>query len=308
MKIRRRHADIFITILAATASACVSVTGQASGSTYRQSVEKWRQDYLASLTSDSGWLTVSGLFWLKEGDNRIGSAKDNNIVLPASAPASVGVITFHAGQTTMHVNPGIPVTLNGLSVQTTQLRPDVPGERLLLGDLTIYVHLSGDRYALRVKDKNAPLRKNFKRLNWFPIDEAYAVTGTYATYESPRELDSQNVLGDAIKLKITGYIDFDLKGQKLRLEAETENEGKTLFIVFRDLTSRKETYPASRFLKLEAPNPGANGGAVDLDFNKAYNPPCAYNPYTTCPLPLPGNRLKISIPAGEKIYKRNHAS
>ncbi len=115
------------------------------------------------------------------------------------------------------------------------------------------------------------------------------------------------MLGDAIKLDITGYIKFSLKGKEYRLEAETENEGKTLFIVFRDLTSGKETYPASRFLDAEVPKAGSQG-PVQLDFNKAYNPPCAYNPYTTCPLPLPGNRLKVAIPAGEKLYKHDHGA
>jgi hypothetical protein len=109
-------------------------------------------------------------------------------------------------------------------------------------------------------------------------------------------------LGDAIKLKVIGYVSFSLKGQAIRLDAEENNSAPGLFIVFRDLTSGKLTYPASRFLDADVPK----DGAVELDFNEAYNPPCAYNSFTTCPLPLPGNRLQIEIPAGEKLYKHSH--
>lgn len=295
-----RH--VSITVLVAYASVCLLF----ADSSYRQSVEKWRKEYQASLTSDTGWLTVSGLFWLKEGENRFGSGPANDIVLPAAAPANIGVLIFHAGKTRVEINPGIEVTLNGKSIRAVELRPDSSEDRLILGDLTLYVHASGNHFALRVKDRNSPLRKNFSGLNWFSIDEIYAVTGTYHPYESLRQLDSENILGDAIKLNITGYIEFSIKGQQFRLEGGPQSSGKTLFVVFRDLTSGKETYPASRFLDVELPKSATSSGTVQVDFNKAYNPPCAYNPYTTCPLPLPGNRLKIAIPAGEKLYKHDH--
>lgn len=297
-----RKAVTFL-FLAVLISAC----SFAADSAYRQSVEKWRQEYHATLISDSGWLTVSGLFWLKEGDNRFGSASTNDIVLPASAPSSVGVLTLHSGKITARINPGLDVTLDGKPVQTAELRPDAREDQLTLGDLTLYVHASGNRLALRLKDRNSVLRKNFRGLHWFPIDESYAVTGNYIPYESPRVFDSQNVLGDAIKLTITGYVTFSLKGQEYRLEAGSTNSEKSLFIIFRDLTSGKETYPASRFL--EAPTPiDGNSGPVLLDFNEAYNPPCAYNPFTTCPIPLSANRLKVAIPAGEKLYKLDHGT
>ncbi len=303
MRFRNSKRLAALTIMFALASSSM-VFAEAA---YRESVEKWRQAYQASLTSDTGWLTVSGLFWLKEGENRIGSTPGNDVLLPATAPVSVGVLTFHAGKATVHVNPGVAVTLNGKPIETAELKPDSSEDRLVLGDLTLYVHASGERLALRLRDKNSQLRKNFSGLNWFPIDESYATTGSYVPYESPKEVDSQNVLGDAIKLKITGYVTFRLKGQDYRLEGGPTSTGK-FFIVFRDLTSGKETYPASRFLDVELPMDPQKTGSVQIDFNKAYNPPCAYNPYTTCPLPLPGNRLRIEIPAGEKLYKHDHGA
>jgi uncharacterized protein (DUF1684 family) len=272
---------------------------------YRQAIEKWRADYQADLTSDSGWLTVSGLFFLHEGQNRFGSDPSNDIVLPAPSPDRAGFFEFHQGKTTVHVYPGSPITLNGKPVQTAELRPDTAEDRLVLGDLTFFVHASGERLAIRLKDKNSALRRNFSGLNWFPVDESYHVTAHYAAYDAPRELDSQNVLGDPIKMKIVGYLSFTLHGQNFRLEVETE-KGGGFFVVFRDLTSTKETHPASRFIDTDPPKNGPNGKIVDLDFNRAYNPPCAYNPFTTCPLPLPGNRLAIAIPAGEKRYKHSN--
>jgi uncharacterized protein (DUF1684 family) len=289
--------------LAVLVLACVA---SADNSAYRDSVEKWRNDYQSALTSDTGWLTVSGLFWLKNGDNTFGSDASNNIVLPASAPAHVGAFEFHSGKTIAHINPGVTVLMNGRPVQTAELRPDDPNNHLVLGDLTLFVHASGKRLAIRMKDKNSKLRKEFSGLHWFPIDDSYHVSAQYISYDSPKQLDSQNVLGDPIKMEIVGYLSFSLRGQNIRLEVEPEKSGG-FFVVFRDLTAGKQTYPASRFIDTDAPTQTSVGRVVDLDFNKAYNPPCAYNPYTTCPLPLPGNRLQVAIPAGEKIYKEHKA-
>ena len=273
----------------------------ANDANYQQSVEKWRHDYQAKLTSDTGWLTVAGLFWMHEGENSFGSDPKNNIILPAGAPAFAGVFSFHDGKTSVRLNPGVAATMNEKPVQTADLRPDSREDRVALGDLTLFVHASGSRFAIRMKDKNSQLRKNFTGLNWFPIDPAYHLTAKFVSYPAPKELDSQNVLGDAIKRRVIGYVSFFLNGQTIRLDAEENDSAPGLFIVFRDLTSGKLTYPASRFLDTDVPK----DGAVELDFNEAYNPPCAYNSFTTCPLPLPGNRLQIEIPAGEKLYKHD---
>jgi uncharacterized protein len=279
----------------------------ADDAAYRQGVEKWRNDYEAELKSESGWLSVAGLFWLHEGENHFGSDPLNDIVLPAAAvPALTGYFDFHGGKTTVHLNPGVSATIGGKPIHDAELKPDVKEDWLVIGDLSLYVHASGDRFAIRLRDKNSKLRREFTGAKWFPIDESYAVTAKFVPYDPPKKLDTQNVLGDPIKLGIVGYATFALKGQEYRLEVGVHDTGKPgLFIVFRDLTSGKETYPASRFLDADDPKDGPGGKTVWLDFNKAYNPPCAYNPYTTCPLPLPENRLRVEIPAGEKIYKRH---
>jgi uncharacterized protein len=264
---------------------------------YKTTVDKWREAYEARLKSEDGWLTVAGLFWLHEGENSFGSAPGNDVVLPAPAPARAGRFDLHAGKITVHVNSGVPITMGGKPVETAELRPDAREDRLVLGDLTFYVHATGRRLAIRLKDKNSKLRREFKGVHWFPADSAYRFTGNFVAYDSPREVQIDTVLGDHDILLVAGYVTFKFKGQEYKLEAEKEESGG-LFIVFRDLTSRKDTYQAARFLS----TPAVENGTVVVDFNLAYNPPCAYNPYTTCPLPPPGNRMQVEIPAGEKRY------
>jgi len=283
-------------VLLCIAAASFSLAARADAPTYRQSVEKWRQAYEAQLKSDSGWLTVSGLFWLHDGDNTFGSGPLNDIVLPASAPASAGSFEFHAGHTTVHVKSGVHATLNGKPIETAEMHSDSNSDQLVIGDLTLYVHSSGDRYTIRLRDKNSQLRKDFTGTRWFPVDESYRVTARYVPYDKPKQIEIQNVMGDTLQETIVGYVAFKIQGQELRLDAEVD--GSDASFVFRDLTSGHETYAASRFLdtKIE------KDGSVVLDFNQAYNPPCAYNPYTTCPLPPPENRLAVRIEAGEKTY------
>ncbi len=262
---------------------------------YRASVERWRQAYEADLKSDHGWLTVSGLFWLHEGENTFGSGPLNDIVLPAAVPARVGSFEFHSGHTIVHVNPGIPALVDGTHVDSAEMRPD-SSDQLVLGDLTLYVHASGERFTIRLRDKNSSLRKTFTGTRWFPVDRSYRAVGKYVPYDQPKQIEIQNVMGDTLKDTMFGYVAFKLAGKDLRLDADASS-GEVEF-VFRDLTSGQETYAASRFLdtKIEP------DGTVVLDFNEAYNPPCAYNPYTTCPLPPPENRLDVRILAGEKTY------
>jgi uncharacterized protein len=283
-------------------SAFVLGSGPADQGAYRQQVEKFRQDYQARLTAEDGWLTVAGLFWLHEGQNKFGSAAGNDVVLP-SGPASAGSFEFHAGKTVVHLNSGVSVawiagkTPNTKPLDGAALEPDSQQDRLVINDVVLYVHRSGTRFAIRMKDKNSKLRKEFHGLKWFPVNEAYRVTARYEPYPAPKQVEIQTVLGDKEHLVVAGQVVFMLKGKEYRLEAAKDDDG-TLGFVFRDLTSKKDTYQAARFLDTDAPK----DGKVELDFNKAYNPPCAYNPYTTCPLPVPGNRLQVEIPAGEKRY------
>lgn len=311
-----RAVSIFATIALVFCAAPFALPSFAAAqdSAYRVSVDKWRADYEADLRSDHSWLVISGLFWLHEGENKLGSDPLNDIVLPAPAPADAGHFDLHNGIVTVHVNPGTGITLGGKPVETAELKPDSPTDRLVLGDLTLYIHASGSRRVVRLLDKNSALRRNFSGLHWFPIDASYRVTARFVTYDPPRKIQMQNLAGDTLEIALAGTAIFTLHGQELRLDGYADDSGKLEF-VFRDLTSGKETYAAARFLDTDAPKPATSGAPgeypkdaeVVLDFNEAYNPPCAYNPYTTCPLPPPQNRLRLRIHAGEMAYHHTPA-
>jgi uncharacterized protein len=272
-------------------------------SAYKTSVEDWRHKYEAQLESDDGWLSVAGLFWLHEGQNRFGTDPLADIVLPeGSTPPDVGYFDFHAGKVVVHVNPGVTIYMNGKPVSEAEIRPD-SSDRLVLGNLTLFVHKSGERFSIRLRDKNNKLRREFAGTRWFAVNDAYRVTAKFVSYDSPKEEDIQNIMGDTIKTWVPGYAVFTLKGVEYRLEPLT-SEPQGMEFVFRDLTSGKETYAAARLLDTAPPK----DGLVVLDFNEAFNPPCAYNPFTTCPLPPPQNRLRVRVEAGEMLYKHDHGT
>lgn len=302
---RRFHRLLCYAFFSIAAVVCLLATGLAADEAYRAGVEKWRAAYAASLRAEDGWLSVAGLFWLHEGENRFGGDPLNDIVLhEPGVPAEVGSFDMHGGKIVVRINPGVRIQLKGKAVESAAILPD-SDDRLVLGDISLLVHRSGERYAVRLKDKNSKLRREFAGLRWFPIDEAYRVKAKFVAYDSPREVEILNQAGDSLKLPSPGYAVFTLGGKEYRLEALLQSGGvEGLFFVFRDLTSGKETYSASRFLDTPMPK----DGAVILDFNEAYNPPCAYNPYTTCPLPTPENRLRVRIAAGELMYQWNHGS
>jgi uncharacterized protein (DUF1684 family) len=270
---------------------------------YLAEVTKFRQDREATLKGNTGWLTIAGLWFLTQPVTTFGSDPLSDIVFPASAPPRAGTFELRGGKVTVKPAEGVTFQLNGKTVTTLELKSDVPGpaDRLSLGDdLQFWVHNSGNRLSIRLRDQNSALRKDFAGLSWFPIDPEYRVDATYTPFDKPKIVDVASLVGDSDKTPIPGLVSFTLKGQEYKLEPFAEPGDARFWFVFRDLTSQKDTYPAARFLYAPAP---VNGKMV-LDFNKAENPPCAYNPYTTCPLPTEQNRLRTRIEAGEKYESR----
>ena len=259
----------------------------AASERYRAQIEQWRRQREAALRADGGWLTVTGLFWLHEGANSFGSASSNEIVLPVE-PALRGGGTFvlHGGKVTLR-----------LDGQTRELRPDsaAAADMVRLGSLTMFVIRRGDRYGIRLKDANSSFRRDFKGLRYFPVDQAYRLQARFVP--DAKQIPIPNVLGQTEDMPSPGYVEFVLRGRKLRL-TPVEESPDSLFFIFRDLTSGSQTYGSGRFLDTDLPR----NGAVVLDFNKAYNPPCAFTPYATCPLPPKQNRLPVPIEAGELTY------
>lgn len=267
---------------------------------YREKIKQWRQEQEVALKANDGWLTVVGLFFLSEGENRFGSSPMNDIVLSKdSAPPEIGTFEFYDGKTVVHARPGITLTVNNEIVETATLRPAINGKAadiLKVGSLTMFVHTSGNRYAIRVKNPNSQIRKGFKGRRWFPVDEKYRVTGQFIPHKEPRPLNVPNIIGDTEHYVSSGSVKFTLGEQEHQMLAVDTRNG--LWFIFRDLTSGKETYSSARFLRSDVPKEGQ----ITLDFNRAYNPPCAFNPYTTCPLPPKENRLPVRVNAGELTY------
>jgi hypothetical protein len=276
-----------------------------TGPAYEAVIEGWRKAREARLRGDEGWLTVAGLFWLNEGENRFGSDPKAEVVLPAhSAPPQAGILRLHQGKVTVEVAPGVAVTSAGKPVTRMELRSDVPGPEdvLALGALRFFVIDRSGRTAIRLRDLQAPARRTFAGLRWFPIRKEYRVVGRFVPHPQPKKLAVPNILGLADEMESPGVVVFRLGGQELRLEPVYEDAGrKELFFIFRDRTSGHETYGAGRFFY--APNP--TNGEVVLDFNKAYTPPCGFTRYATCPLPPKQNRLPLRIEAGE-LNDGNH--
>ena len=277
----------------------LALIGATSGDSYRQEIEIWRVKHQAALARDYGWLTVVGLDWLKEGDNRVGADPANEVPLPpGSAPRKVGTIAWHAGKAVLHPAPGVPLMLNGRPARETTLREDA--DILAINHLQFFLILRGDRAGIRLKDNDSAARKRFQGLTWYPVDASWRIEAKFTAWASPHTLVFHNTIGQEEREPSPGYVTFQKDGNEFRLEPMLD-DGE-LFFVMRDQTSGKTTYGASRFLYTEQ----AKNGVVVLDFNKAENPPCAFTDYATCPLPTPGNRLALAITAGEKKYAGSH--
>jgi uncharacterized protein len=275
----------------------------ASTDPYQAEIAKFREDRENTLKGNAGWLTIGGLWFLTQPQTTFGSDPLSDIVFPASAPAKAGTFELRNGRVSVKAAEGVSFMLDGKPFTSGEVKPDVPGpaDRLSLGEhLQFWVHVSGDRLSIRLRDQNNALRKEFVGLSWFPINPAYRVDATYTPYEKPKMADVPTIMGDIDKATIPGIVSFVLNGQEYKLEPFAEPGAEQFWFVFRDLTSQKETYQAARFLYAPAPV----NGKMQLDFNKTVNPPCAYNPYTTCPLPSEQNRLRTRIESGEMRYAK----
>lgn len=274
--------------------------------TYMQSFEKWKADEIADLKEN--WLPLAGLYWLKPGANTFGSAADNAIVFP-KGPADAGEFDLQGKEVSIKLLPGRQATISGKtiwqkSVTEAKLDPDISGHPTLIemGSLRFHVIVRGERVGIRLKDTESTAVANFKGLIFYPIDLNYRVTATWEPASGKQTIDVPNVLGDVTAVPVAGTVVFEINGQQQRLTALGGDPSKGLSFVFNDLTAKTNTYPGGRFLDTD---PVANGTVV-LDFNRAYNPPCAVTPYATCPLAPKENRLQVAIPAGEKFDKSAH--
>ena len=293
-------------------AAVIALWGTVAGSTdldaERASIAQWRAQRLASLTSATGWLSLAGLFWLRQGENTFGRAASNALVLEHPALTdTVGSFVLTDRSVRFVARAGSAVTHDGQPVTALDLESDAKGSPTVLqsGSLQFFVIERAGNLGVRVRDIDSPRRRNFLGLEYFPISPQWIFNARFEPYEPPRHIKIVNILGMEEEMECPGAIVFRKDGRPWRLDTVLEEPGaQQLFVMLADGTSGRETYGAGRFMYLSLP---LNGKTV-VDFNKAYNPPCAFNDFATCPLPPPQNRLRLRIEAGEKKYSGRHAS
>ena len=269
----------------------------------------WRTHREQRLSAPDGWLTLVGLEWLKPGVNTVGSAPDNRIRLSAAAPAHLGVIEVNGNDIRLAAPAGgfpAGVQLDDSPAQAAKLADDEAKKpsKLTVGTLTILLLHRGDRYALRIKDSQAPTRLNFHGLHWYNPDPRYRVEARWIPFVPVKKIPIPSIIGVTDQMPAPGLAEFTLDGKTLQLEPVLEEpDAKQLFFIMRDATSRTTSYGAARFLYTDFPDHGLDQpGHLVLDFNRLQNPPCAYTAFATCPLPPEQNRLSIALPVGEAKY------
>jgi len=282
------------------ATVLLSLVSALAQSDYMTTIEKWRSDEAADLKKEDGWLTLAGLFWLKDGVNTVGTGSQFDVRLTDNfTQGKFGEIDFKNGVATLKVASGVKAESDGKPVSTIDLVSDEKGKpsEIRVGSQMFYLIRREDRFGIRLKDNQSKARVAFKGLNWFPVDESFRVQAHLEAFPEPKELMVPNVLGGHFKMKSPGLLRFALQGRPYSLQPVLQDDG-SLFIIFRDPSNSSETYSAGRFLNADKPV----NDKTTLDFNKAENPPCAFTPYATCPLAPEGNDLPIAIKAGEKRY------
>jgi uncharacterized protein len=284
-------------------------SASAAEQSWQSELSNWRSKRAAGLQAPEGWLSLIGLDWLKEGDNSFGAAADNRFQIEAQVPAHLAVVRLKKGALRLLPPAGgftKELLLDGQPAKEGALVADDGDKpsKLSIGTVAIIVIHRDDRYALRIKDSRAPTRTAFHGLKWYPPNAAYRVHAKWVPYNPSKILEIPTILGTVSKLPAPGAAEFTIDGKTVRLEPVLEEpDSKELFFIMRDTTSKKTTYGAGRFLYTELPDHGlTQPGAVELDFNRLINPPCAFTAYATCPLPPPQNRLLVAIPAGEQRY------
>ncbi len=278
-------------------------------SSWENELSAWRTKRAAGLQAPEGWLSLIGLGWLQEGDNTFGSDADSRIQVNAKVPAHLGIVRLQKGALKLLPPPGgFPAgfQVDGQPAKEQSLQSDDADapSKLTMGTTTIILIHRDDRFALRIKDPQAPTRVAFHGLHWYAPNAAYRVKAKWIPYNPAKMLDIPTVLGTTTHLPAPGAAEFTIDGQTVRLEPVLEDpKSSELFFIMRDTTSKTNTYGAGRFLYTELPDHGVSQpGELWLDFNRLINPPCAFTAYATCPLPPPQNRLTVAIPAGEQRY------
>jgi uncharacterized protein len=269
---------------------------------HAQEIADWHVGRAEYLKSKEGWLNLAGLFWLKEGTNTFGSGVDNDFVFPENKiPEQAGYFLLNNGVVYMHGSNDVLFDVKGTSKNPSIIyHPDSPRITLDYHPLHWFVIKRENQYAIRLRDFENDALINFQAIERFPADVFWRVEGTFVKETKEKTLPIVNILGQNAPMKILGTLNFKIEGVQYSLIALDEGDGGDLFVIFADDTNARETYGAGRYLYVSWPEEGEEH--VIIDFNKAFNPPCAFTDFATCPLPPKENMLPIAVTAGEKTY------
>ncbi len=280
--------------------ACESSKSEIPVEEYETEIMQWRNERVDVLKADNGYLSLIGLFWLEQGANTVGSDSTNNIVFPdGKSPANIGTYYWLGDTVRLIVNEEAEIKIEDSLVNTVLFyKGHLPV--LNYGSLAWYLIKRGDKVAIRLRDYEAEMRKSFPGFDYYPIDQKWRIEAEFEPYDPPMTFYVKNILGMDVEYKSPGKLRFKVDGKEFTLDIFDEL-GKN-FLIIADETSGNGTYGSGRFFYVDDPD---DNNKTLIDFNKAYNPPCAYNDFTTCPLPPPQNYLAISITAGEKDYVKH---
>jgi len=263
---------------------------------YEESIAEWQEYRIGVLTDSTGWLRLADLIWLDEGENSFGSGSSQEIQFPeGTIPESAGTFTLSGGTVTMQVNPGVEITHDGSPVEEMTIFDGDDRPKLEHESLIWYVDSRGDDHGIRIYNRDNPKADAFDGFPRYPLDERWHLRAQFTPHQEEKTIRIVNVQGEEIDRESPGKVEFEVDGERHSLDAFETRSG--LFLMFTDETNQTETYQAGRYMIVDHPE---GGGELVLDFNQAYNPPCAFSKFTTCQLPPPQNRLEIAIEAGEK--------
>jgi len=266
---------------------------------HRLAIEAWRTARHERLKQPDGWLTLVGLEWLNEGENRIGKAQDNDIQL-SGGPDYWGTVTLQEDRLSFtNIDPK-EVKVNGESIESTTLVADIEGEPTVISAGTMSINvIFRESYALRIKDSQAEALQNFKGVDNYPIDESWRISSRFIAAPEGTVMEITNVLGQVFESPVFGTFEFERDGKTHSMQGLGTGESETLWFIFADRTTGHGSYGAGRYLYSDGM---PESGVLTVDFNKAYNPPCAFNEYSTCPIPPQQNRMDVWVESGEKDY------
>jgi uncharacterized protein (DUF1684 family) len=288
---KKYYSSLFVSLL------LFNLNSNAQSGHYSDSINRWHQQRLQDLKAPDGWINLVGLFWLQPGTNRLGSSTSNELILThPNMPALAGYFEWVNQEVHWVTEPGITITQNSVPIkkQLVYSRDLITIPQLALQDLRFTVIIRGDKVGIRLRDLHSPALDSFQTIPRFPVNRSWKLKAYFEPRESGK-IEILNVLGQVNRENSPGKLSFTYQQKTYRLDVL--EEGDQWFILFADASSGKSTYPTGRFLYVPKKKPGEE---IYIDFNQAFNPPCAFTPYATCPLPPPQNRLPFSVDAGEQ--------